>query len=97
MTNSQIKHLNNEMCTDLIKPNFNYDEEGNISCDINYNFIEPISMLSYHNRCFYEKNLIVKDSVIYDKGNLQHYLVYFDPMIYYENTSLMVNLKKLNF
>ena len=90
MTNLNILQQNVDLSCELVKPKFTYDTEGNVSCKLDYNYIEKISMLSYNNRLFYEKTLIVNGSIIYEQENNQHYLVYFDPMIYYENVPIKV-------
>jgi hypothetical protein len=39
---------------------------------------------------FYDRNLLIKGSVIVDKETNQFYHIYFDPMIYYENVVVKV-------
>jgi hypothetical protein len=88
MTNNEIMRHNNDMCCELIQPEIQITEDGNLSCKLDYNYIETISMLSYHNRIFYEKNLIIKGSLILEDDNLYH--VFFDPKIYYDNVAVKV-------
>ena len=88
MTNFEIFRQNSDMCCELIKPEIQISEDGNISSKLEYNYIETISMLSYHNRIFYEKNLLIKGNLILENNTL--YLVYFDPKIYYENVPIKV-------
>lgn len=90
MTNSEILLQNKDMSSEILRPVVIYDSDGNVNFKINYNYVETVSMLSYHNRCFYEKNLIVHGSIILDKDTSQHYVIYFDPMIYYENIPVKV-------
>jgi hypothetical protein len=51
---------------------------------------EIVSMLSYNNRVFYEKDIIIQGSIIYDKEKNEHYYVFFCPNTYYENTPVKV-------
>jgi hypothetical protein len=91
MTNIEIMNQNRELSSDLITPLIDYNLDGTVQVSFKYNYIEIISMLSYTNRCFYEKNLHFQGGIIWDKDSEQYYLVYFDPMIYYENTNVKVN------
>jgi hypothetical protein len=88
MTNFDILQQNKDISSELIKMDLKYDQSGAVEMKLDYDYIETISMLSYNNRIFYEKNLIIKGSVIYEQSTSQHYIAYFDPMIYYENTQV---------
>jgi hypothetical protein len=52
-----------------------------------------ISMLSYNNRMFYERNIIISGSVIMDREKNEFFVVFFNPMTYYENTQVKVIFK----
>ena len=67
------------------------DEEGNTNVKFLYNYMERISMLSYNNRAIYEKNLIFNGNNFYESKSKSHYILSFDPMIYYENTPMKVH------
>ncbi len=92
MTNYQILIENRDKCKDIIQPEITYDNDGNLNFKIDYNFVETTSMLSFNNRMFYEKNLLIKGSVIYDIDTSEHYMIYFDPMIFYENSQVKVKI-----
>lgn len=88
MSSYDILSQNKDRCLELIKPVILYEPE--VSLTIDYNFIETLSMLSYENRIFYEKNIIINGSIIMDRQTSSYYRIYFDPMIYYENTIVKV-------
>ena len=88
MTNYEIYKQNNEMLCELIQPIIDVEENGSTACKLEYKYIETISMLSYNNRIFYEKNLTIKGNLITEGPNI--YIVYFDPRIYYENVPVKV-------
>lgn len=98
MTNYEILSHNKNLLLDLITvetKETDEDEENLLDVKIKYNHIEPVSMLSHNNRKFYEKNIFIVTTMIEEinetyKKNL--YYVYFDPMTYYENSHLKVNL-----
>ncbi len=90
MTNYEILNQNREMSHEMIRPEITYDTNGNVNFKVIYDYVETVSMLSYNNRMFYEKNLILQGGIIYDKDNSQHYVVYFDSMIFYENVPVKV-------
>ncbi len=52
---------------------------------------EHISMLSYNNRVFYENDIVILGSVIFERENHEFYSVSFDPFVYYQNTPVKVN------
>lgn len=88
MTNFDILQQNKDISSELIKIDLKCQESGEVEMKLDYDCVETISMLSYNNRMFYEKNLVIKGSVIYEHSTSQHYITYFDPMIYYENTGV---------
>lgn len=88
MTSYEIYKQNSDMLSELIKPEIDVEVDGSVLCKLEYNYIETLSMLSYNNRIFYEKNLIIKGNLIIEGNNF--YLVYFDPKIYYENVTIKV-------
>ena len=92
MTNHEILLQNKQMYSEMIRPDFSYDNDGYIIFKINYEYVETTSMLSYNNTNFYEKNIIILGSLILNKDSYDHYLVYFDPLIYYENAPLKVKI-----
>jgi hypothetical protein len=52
---------------------------------------EAISMLSYNNRMFYEKNITINGNIIADRERNEFFIVFFNPMTYYENNPVKVN------
>jgi hypothetical protein len=60
-----------------------------------YNKLSPgensISMLSFNNRMFYERNIFITGSIIVDREKNEFFIVFFNPMTYYENTPVKVN------
>jgi hypothetical protein len=50
-----------------------------------------ISMLSYNNRMFYERNISISGSVIADREKNEFFIVFFNPMTYYENMQVKVS------
>jgi hypothetical protein len=91
LTNYDILMYNKQLLGEILKPEINVDVEGTISYKVNYDYVETISMLSYDNRKFYEKNLIIKGKLIYDKDTNEYFILYVDPMIFYENSAVKVN------
>ncbi len=51
---------------------------------------DNVSMLSYNNRIFYEKDIIVQGSVFLDREKNEFYIVKFDPLVYFQNTQVKV-------
>jgi len=90
MTNYDILMYNKQLLGEILKPEINVEVEGTISFKVNYDYVETISMLSYDNRKFYEKNLIIKGKLIYDKDTNEYFILYVDPMIFYENSPVKV-------
>jgi hypothetical protein len=92
MTNFEIYNTNKDKSSELIKCGITIEDTEEckqpINLKIDYNYIEIISMLSYENRIFYEKNISLKGTIITDKDTNCFYNVYFEPLIYYENVSI---------
>lgn len=92
MTNLEIHNKNKLLNQEMIQANIDVDHNGSVNLLLQYNYIENVSMLSYNNRCFYEKNLIIKGPLIIETNknpnHNQFYVVYFDPLIYYENIQI---------
>ena len=99
MTNFDILNHNSNLTSEMVVPNITLDKSGNVNFQVECNFIETVSMVSYTNKIFYEKNIIILGNVISenDKENhiVNHYICYFDPMVYYENTPLKVREKEI--
>ena len=90
LTNYDILMYNKQLLGEILKPEMNVNVEGTITYKVNYDYVETISMLSYDNRKFYEKNLIIKGKLIYDKDTNEYFILYVDPMIFYENSAVKV-------
>ncbi len=90
MTNYEILMYNKQLLGEILKPEIKIDMEGTITYKVNYDYVETISMLSYDNRKFYEKNLIIQGKLIYDKDTNEYFILYLDPMILYENSPVKV-------
>jgi len=91
MTNHELLVYNKELLGEIIKPEIKIESTGKISFKVNYDYVETISMLSYTNRMFYEKNIIIKGSLILDRDTSEYYILYLDPMVFYESSTLKVN------
>lgn len=92
ITSYSLHQHNIDISYDLMNIDLNPDDEGNTEVKFVYNQIEKISMLSYNNREIYEKNLIFNGHNLYESKFKSHYILTFDPMIYYENTPAKVIL-----
>jgi hypothetical protein len=91
MTNYELLVYNKQLLGEILKPEIKIDSTGNITFKVDYDYVETISMLSYNNRMFYEKNIIIKGSLILDKDTNEYYILYLDPMIFYESSTIKVN------
>jgi hypothetical protein len=92
MTNYDILLYNKQLLGEILKPEIQIDTQGVVTFKVNYDYVETISMLSYHNRMFYEKNLVIKGSLIQDKDTNDYLILYLDPHTFYENSPVKVNL-----
>lgn len=90
MTNYDIYVYNKQMLGEILKPEIQVDTQGVVEFKVNYQYVETVSMLSYNNRMFYEKNLIVKGSLILDKDTNEYFIFYLDPSAFYENYPVKV-------
>ena len=60
--------------------------------NVKYNFVDTISMLTYTNTIFYNKDIKINGSIVEEKNEKSPncyilYKIYFDPLIYYDNSS----------
>ena len=60
--------------------------------NLKYNYVDTTSMLTYTNTIFYNKDIKINGSIVEEKNEnspncFTLYKIYFDPLIYYDNSS----------
>jgi hypothetical protein len=90
MTNYDILIYNKHQLGEILKPELKVETDGKIEYKVKYDYVETVSMLSYNNRMFYEKNLNINGSLIFDMETGAFYVLLFDPMIFYESSQIKV-------